>query len=423
MTGIACPQDGCDHVGDDTFGVMRHHREVHMGDTYDFECEVRCTRGKAAGVVVAWLRVGWGIIVYGGCVSYSLLCPLFSISLYLFPTNHLFCVDMQVCHDKFTQTGALKKHMKTNHPDKPHAFVCEVRLMMAVTLNYRTHPRHVASTCVGSLTLFLPLPPPSMSPSSHTRPSSSSSPSPTSSTRTLRGSSCAVSRRRSRPTRAAWHTRPASTARCAREPVCHTRGRDGGGGREGRGGVGSSTLESSERGRGIGDLPDCECLVCVGGGNTTRLGITPAIERLSRSIYLCSGLFINVFLSNGIVLHIEAASPSCRPRQRRRGSPPPPGTRPSRRWPPPPPPLPADAPPPRPPPLHARPGRKRRRRQRPETASQHPTHSYPAHRLPRPSRRPLPPRIVPATRTKTATPPPPFSPTAAGRSRPAWTRP
>jgi hypothetical protein len=64
-----------------------------------------------------------------------------------------------VCPDKFTQKPNLQRHMKRAHPDKPHAFVCEVRLMRAVTLNYGTPPRHVASTCVGSNTRP-PLPPP-----------------------------------------------------------------------------------------------------------------------------------------------------------------------------------------------------------------------------------------------------------------------
>ena len=71
MTGIPCPQDGCDHEGDDAKAVLQHHREVHMGETYDFECEVRCMRCKAAGVVVAWLGMGWGVTVYGKLLSCS----------------------------------------------------------------------------------------------------------------------------------------------------------------------------------------------------------------------------------------------------------------------------------------------------------------------------------------------------------------
>jgi hypothetical protein len=81
MTGIACPQDGCDHVGDDVDGVMRHHREVHMGETYDFECEVRCPRCKAAGVVVVWLGVRWGLTVYGGlCVLLTVVSSILTFT-------------------------------------------------------------------------------------------------------------------------------------------------------------------------------------------------------------------------------------------------------------------------------------------------------------------------------------------------------
>ena len=83
----------------------------------------------------------------GGCVSCSLLYPLFSLPLHLFTTNHALCVFVQVCHDKFTKNSDLKRHEKGAHPDKPHAFVCEVSLFRKVKVNYCTQPRHVITSC------------------------------------------------------------------------------------------------------------------------------------------------------------------------------------------------------------------------------------------------------------------------------------
>jgi hypothetical protein len=138
MTGIACPQDGCDHVGDDAKGVMRHHREVHMGETYDFECEVRCPRCKAAGVVVVWLGDGVGTHCVWGVVCLTHCCVLHShVHFTSSPQTMCSVVGMQVCHDKFNKASNLKRHTKDTHPDTPHAVVCEVRLMRALKLNYR----------------------------------------------------------------------------------------------------------------------------------------------------------------------------------------------------------------------------------------------------------------------------------------------
>ena len=78
-----------------------------------------------------------------------MLTAVSSILTFTLPLHHKPCTlcVVQVCHDKVTKNCDLIKHKKTNHPDKPHAFVCEVSLFRAVKVNYCTQPRHVITSC------------------------------------------------------------------------------------------------------------------------------------------------------------------------------------------------------------------------------------------------------------------------------------